>query len=56
MDYIVELSRGYSDEVGEPQHHIEETSSPALVTDIHSSDFKLNISSLEKLSLIPMFG
>lgn len=56
MDCIVELSRGYSDEGGGPQRHNEETSSPALVTDIHSSDFKLNISSLERLSLIPVFG
>lgn len=56
MDYIVELSRIYSDEVHGPQHHNEETSSPALVTDTHSSDFKLNISSLERLSLIPVFG
>lgn len=46
---MVELSRRHSDEVGGPQYHIEEASTQALVTDTHSSGFKLNINSLKRL-------
>lgn len=56
MDYMVELSRGHSDEVGGPQLHPEEPSNPAQVADIHSSAIKLNINSLRRLSLISVFG